>query len=136
VQPEYYGLLAARQLEGGRFVPTRMIASSPLPDITTWATLAPGGTIKIAIDNLATTGPRQPIRIAIPGYSISAEQTLIGPSAEAGGGIVLGGAPVSDAGRWGPRPTGPSRRSRSLRVVVRPASAVIVTLRRKHPGRR
>jgi hypothetical protein len=136
VQPEYYGLLAARQLEGGRFVPTRLVASAPPPNLTTWATLASGGTVRIAIDNLATTGPSQPIRIAIPGYGVSGVETLIGPSAEAGGGIILGGAPVSDGGRWGPRSMRPSRGSGSLRIRIRPASAAIVTLRRKRPGRR
>lgn len=134
-QPEYYGLLAARQLEGGRFVPTRLIASVSLPNLTTWATLAPNGTVRIAIDNLATAGPSQPIRIAIPGYSASAVETLIGPSVEARDGIALGGAPVTSGGLWGPRPARPSHRSRSLRVVVRPASALIVTLRPKRPGR-
>jgi hypothetical protein len=135
VQPEYYGLLAARQLEGGRFVPTGLSATVPLPNLTTWATLAPGGTVRIAIDNLAATGPSQPIRIGVPGYSVSAVETLIGSSAEAGGGIVLGGAPVTDGGRWGPRSASASRGSRSLRILVRPASAVIVTLHRKRPGR-
>lgn len=53
-QPEYYGLLAARQLEGGRFVPTRLVALTSLPNLTTWATLTTDGVIKIAIVNFAT----------------------------------------------------------------------------------
>ena len=55
-QPVYYGLLAARQLEGGRFVPTSMNTSGPLPNLTTWATVVPGGTVRLAIHNMATTG--------------------------------------------------------------------------------
>lgn len=63
-RPEYYGLLAARQLEGGRFVPTRLISPGPLPNLTTWATIAPGGTVRIAIENLAAEGLAQ--RVSIP----------------------------------------------------------------------
>jgi hypothetical protein len=77
------------------------------------------------------------VRIAIPGYGASTEETLIGPSVEARSGIVLGGAPVTGGGQWRPRPVKLSRSGRSsptgrsLRVIVRPASAVIVTLRRR-----
>jgi hypothetical protein len=133
-QPVYYGLLAARQLEGGRFVPTRLIASS-LSNVATWATLAPNNTLRIAIDNFATEGPSQPVRIAVPGYSVSAEEAMTGPSVMARSDITLGGAAVSYGGLWRSRPARPSRRSRA-RVLVRPASAVIVTLRPKRASRR
>ncbi len=39
---------------------THLTSASPLPDLTTWATIAPTGTIKIVLDNLATAG--SPIR--------------------------------------------------------------------------
>lgn len=127
-QPDYYGLLAARRLEGGRFVPTRLIAPGPLPNLTTWATLAPGGTVRIAIDNFATAGLAQPVTISISGYTAT-DETLIAPSVGAGSGIALGGAAVTSAGQWRPKPAKPFHARRSVRVVVRPASAVIVTLR-------
>jgi hypothetical protein len=129
-QPEYYGLLAARQLEGGRFVPTRPIAPDPLPNLTTWATLTPGGELRIAIDDLATVGPSQPVSISVAGFAVTGEETLIAPSVSARSGIVLGAAPVTAEGGWRPRIAGPRRARRSVRVVVRPASAVIVILRR------
>jgi hypothetical protein len=130
-QPEYYGLLAASRLEGGRFVPTSLVAPNPLPNLTTWATLAPGGEIKIAIDNLATVGLPQPVSISMSGYTAT-EEPLAGPSAEARRGISLGRAQVTGRGRWRPRSVRPSRVNHSFRVVVRPASAVIVTLRPKY----
>jgi hypothetical protein len=129
-QPEYYGMLAASRLEGGRFVPTSLIDPDPLPNLTTWATIAPGGTVRIAIDNLATEGLAQPVSIPISGYAATYE-TVVGPSAEARTGITLGGAPVTSAGHWRPKSTR-AKRQHTLRVVVRPASAIIVTLRRKH----
>jgi hypothetical protein len=126
-QPEYYGLLAARQLEGGRFVPTRVIASEPLPNVTTWATLAPDGTVRIAIDNLATEGLPRQIAIPASGYTVSTE-ALIGPSTGRGT-VSLGGVPVSGGGLWRPTPT-PVRlhASGTVRVMVPSESALVVAL--------
>jgi hypothetical protein len=129
-QPEYYGLLAARQLEGGRFVPTRVTAPDPLPDLTTWATLAPGGTVRIAIDNLATSGLSQHVLIPMSGYTAT-DEPLAGPSVEARSDIALGGAPVTSNRQWRPKPAMLSDAGRSFRLILRPASAVIVTLRRR-----
>jgi hypothetical protein len=127
-QPEYYGLLAARQLEGGRFVSTQLSASGSPPDITTWATIAPGGTVKIAIDNFSTAGLAQPLNLSVSGYTVT-EETLVAPSIGAGSGVTLGRAVVNGAGQWQPRPGAPLRARRSVHLVVRPTSAVIVTLR-------
>jgi hypothetical protein len=134
-QPEYYGLLAAAQLEGGRFVPTSVTGRDPLPNLTTWATLAPDGTIRIAIDNLATTGLAQPVSISVPGYADGSsytvtEQALNGPSIEASSHITFGGSAVSGEGQWHTTPVRQSRSYRAVRVILRPASAAIVTLRR------
>jgi hypothetical protein len=129
-QPELYGLLAARQLEGGRFVQTGLSASESPPDLTTWATLAPDGTIKLAIDDLAVGGTAQAVSIPINGYTATVER-LTGPSIEARSGIALGGAAVSSAGRWRPKSARLARKNHSFLVLVQPASAVIVTL---HPG--
>jgi hypothetical protein len=128
-QAEYYGLLAASRLEGGRFVPTSVTSPDPLPNLTTWATLAPGGTVKIAIDNLATAGSAQPVSISTSGYTAT-EEPLVGSAAEARSGISLGGAQVTGSGRWRPRSVRLSHANHSFRVVVPPASAAIVTLHR------
>jgi hypothetical protein len=129
-RPEYYGLLAASRLEGGRFVSTSVIAPDPLPNLTTWATLAPDGTVGIAIDNLATSGLSQPVSIPMSGYTAT-EEPLAGPSVEARSDIALGGAPVTSIGEWQPKPATLSHSGRSFRVILRPASAVIVTLHRR-----
>jgi hypothetical protein len=128
-QPEYYGLLAASRLEGGRFLPTSLNSSNQLPDLTTWATLAPGGAITITIDNLATAGLAQPVSIPMPGYTATEEQ-LVGPSVEARSGLTFGAAPVTGKGQWRPRPARLPHRGGSFRIVVRPASAVVITLHR------
>ncbi len=124
-QPEYYGLLAARQLEGGRFVPTGLTAPNKLPNLTAWATLAPNGRLRVAIDNLATTGPAQPVSISVPGYTIAGEESMIGPSPSARGAIVLGAARVTAEARWQPKGTSADHTNP---IVMRPASATIVTL--------
>lgn len=133
-RPEYYGLLAARQLEGGRFVPTRLISSGPLPNLTAWATVTHGGAIRIAIENFAAEGLAQPVSIRVSGYA-GIYKVLAGPSIEARGGVTFGGVKVTRAGRWRPRRTSLSCARRSCRVIVRPASAMIVTLRPKRPRR-
>jgi hypothetical protein len=126
-QPEYYGLLAASRLEGGRFVPTTLIAAEAPRNLTTWATLAHDGTLRIALDNLATGGRPQPIDIPMRGY-IATEEPLTAPSPIARRGISLGRAHVSAGGRWRPKVIR-VRGRRTLRVVVPSASATIVTLR-------
>ena len=130
-RPEYYGLLAARQLEGGRFLPTRLIYPGVLPNLMSWATVTRRGTITIAVENLAAEGPAQPISIPISRYTAT-YYTLAGPSIEARSGVTLGHADVTTTGHWRPRHTRLSRVGRSFRIVVRPNNAVIVTL---HPKR-
>jgi hypothetical protein len=132
-QSEYYGLLAARQLEGGRFVPARLTGRAPLTNFTSWATVAPNGTIRIAIDNLSNAGLVQPVSIELSGYRAT-DETLDAPSVQANTGVTLGDAQVTGSGRWHPTPVGLPA-GRSVRVLVRPASAVIVTLRPTHGGK-
>ncbi len=133
-RPEYYGLLAARQLEGGRFVSARLISSAALPNLTAWATVARDGTISVALENFATAGPAQPVSIPAAGY-VTSYEALAGPSIEARGGVTLGGADVTRAGRWQPRRVLLPCARRSCTVAVHPASAVILTLRPRRPKR-
>jgi hypothetical protein len=127
-QPEYYGLLAARQLESGRFVPTRLIAPGPLPNLTTWATFTARGIVRVAIDNFAIAGLAQPVSISIPGYVAATAEALIGPSVEARSGIALGRATMNGEGEWRPRTEALPRVHGFFRVDVRPASAMVITL--------
>jgi hypothetical protein len=129
-RPEYYGLLAARQLEGGSFIPATLIAAEPTSNVTTWATVTPSGTVRIALDNLATSGA--PVAISIPaaGYTATVE-TLYANSLEQTRGIRLGGAGIGSAGVWLPRahrlrPTG-----QSFKITVGRSSAAIVRLTRR-----
>jgi hypothetical protein len=128
-RPEYYGLLAARQLEGGRFVPTQLGSSTQPPNLTSWATVSPRGMLRIAIENFATGGSGESVSIAVPGYSGTYE-TLAGPSIEATKGVTFGGASVTRTGHLHPKATKLLCRSRFCRVVIRPSSVVIVTLER------
>ncbi len=136
--PEYYGLLAARQLEGGQFVKTVLTAPDPGTDLTTWATIAPGGTVRVVIDNLATAGLAQPVLISTPNYSAGAVsiERLAGPTVEARTDVSLGGASVTRSGRWRPKPVQLARLHKAIRVVVPPASAIIVALQQQRVGGR
>lgn len=128
-RPEYYGLLAARQLEGGRFVPTQLTSPWQLRNLTSWATVTRGGTLKIAIENFTPGGSGKPVSISVPGYA-GTYDTLTGSSVEATSGVTFGDASITRTGRWQPRATRLPCTSQTCRVVVRPASVVIVTMRR------
>jgi hypothetical protein len=139
-RPEYYGLLAASRLEGGRFVPVHLTASGSTPNLTAWATVAPGGTIQIAIENFSTEGPAQSISIPAAGYNATYD-ALTGPSIDATSGVTFGDANVTAPGRWRPRRTRLACAHRSCHLTLSPASAAIVTLRpvpsrRSHRRRR
>ncbi len=133
-RPEYYGLLAARQLEGGRFIPTHLVASGSTSNLSSWATVTPRGTIRIAIENFATEGPALSISIPATGYAASYE-ALHGASIEATTGVTFGGVHITAPGRWRPHSTTLSCASGSCRVPLAPASASIVTLRPRPPRR-
>jgi hypothetical protein len=111
-------------------VPTSVISSTSSPNLTSWATFASSGRIAIAIDNLAATGSVQPLLIPAPANYSATEEALTAPSVEARARVALGGASVTRFGLWRPRQAKLSRRKGYFRVVVAPASAVIVTLRR------
>ena len=130
-RPEYYGLLAARQLEGGRFVPTHLSTASPWPNVTTWATLTPKGAVRIAIDNLGTKFVSQSISIPSTGYRATSE-LLAGPSIKATSNITLGGSRLPQ-GRWRPERMQLRGRTGFFDLPLRPESAMIVTLRPTRP---
>lgn len=133
-RPEYYGLLAARQLEGGRFIPTHLVASGSTSNLSSWATVTPRGAIHIAIENFATEGAALPISIPASGYAASYE-ALHGPSIEATTGVTFGGTGITAPGRWRPHGAKLSCVRGSCRVSLGPASAAIVTLQPLPPRR-
>lgn len=125
-QPEFYGLLAASRLEGGRFLPIRAGSSTSMSNLTAWATISPRGRITIAIDNLATSGASRTVLISPRRACLVVTEPLLAPSAAAKTGVALGRRRASRPPRHRRACTTPLRRR--MRFVVNPASAVIVTL--------
>lgn len=131
-QPEYYGLLAARQLEGGRFIPVHLSVGLSSRDLTSWATLAPDGTVKLAIENFAIGGAPHTLLLAEPRYTATA-QTLSGVLGDPGAPVSLGGVEVSRHATWHPHPLALTRKHGLIQIALEPASAIILTLQ---PGTR
>lgn len=128
-RPEYYGLLAATQLEGGRFVPTEISAASAGDDLTAYATVHTDGAITVAIIDFAGQG-RARLALKVPGYHQATSESLVGPSINATSGITLGGATIRTFGISRPRRTPLALKDGAFRLTVRPGSASIITLRR------
>jgi hypothetical protein len=126
--PEFYGLLAARQLEGGRFVATKLLGVAPA-GLASFATLAPAGVVKVALENLDTTG--EPQRVAITGFSGPfGTEELTGAAISSPERVSLGQRSVSPSGSWRAKPLLRSA-SRQPILTLAPGSAVIVTLRKR-----
>ncbi len=121
-QPEFYGLLAARQLERGRFVRTRLMG--PHQSFVAWATVSPTGTLKLALENLRTTGANQPVKIAVPAYRAISYEVLTAPSLSARRDVRLHETNLGHLATSKYALTGASYAPLS----VAPATAVIVTL--------
>ena len=127
-RPEYYGLLAARKLEGGRFVPLRMSGEDAAGDLTAYATLHPHARITLAVDNFATKNVS--LTLDVPGYQRATSESLTAPSVSATRDVTLGHASVNRAGLLHPTPTVLSGTDGGLRIALAPTSAVVVTLYR------
>jgi hypothetical protein len=128
-RPEYYGLLAARILEGGHFIPVQTLSAQHGVDLTAYATLHADGEITIALENLSTT-TRLAVAVRVPGYRSAAQETLAAPSLATTTGITLGGASFTTADSPAPQLAAVVRQGGSFRLQLAPASAVIATM---HP---
>jgi hypothetical protein len=128
-RPEYYGLLAARQLEGGHFVPVHVHGQTTPGSLTAYATKHPDGEITLAIDNFATNGLAS-IFLRVPGYHQATGERLLASSISATGGVTLGH--VSFDGGDGRRPVEATIRETNgvARLKIPPASAIIIRLHR------
>jgi hypothetical protein len=129
-RPEYYGLLAASRLEGGRFISSNLISPEPLPNLTTWATVSPDGILAIAIDNMSTVGAPQQVSIPTRGYE-AIEEPLTAPSAEARYGVLFGRSYVTGHGSWKSDAIHVSHKE-TINISVGAASAMVITLRPQH----
>jgi hypothetical protein len=128
-RPEYYGLLAARELEGGRFIPVDINGQSTSREITAYATIHSPSVITLAIDNFAMEGSTD-FLLRVPGYNKATSKSLVGPSISATSGVTFGHTSINAAGVL--RATGTRVRNvdGTLRLKVEPASAMVITLYR------
>ena len=128
-RPEYYGLLAARELEGGRFVPVTLqgpVASRG--DLTAYATERADGTLKVAIDDLSPHTGASLVAIAAPGYASGSMSRLAAPSIHATRRVTYGHATIGAGGADRPGST-PLRHEDGAFYLRSPAgSAQILTL--------
>lgn len=136
VRPQYYGLLMFSQAApaGARLLRT----SGPAPgQLRTWATLAPGGVIRVVLINdsltSASTALVHPPATAVHPPATAGRATLErlqAPSAYATGGVSLGGQSFGSAGTLTGRRRAPSVRliRGSYRVQLPAASAALLTI--------
>jgi len=127
--PEYYGLLAARELEGGRFLPVEIDGQNSAEELTAYATEHDHNVVTLVIDNLAINGPTS-IVLRVPGYRTATSETLAGPSINATRGVTLGHASFNAAGMLRPKRAKIPGLRGVFRLKLAPTSAVVITLRR------
>ncbi len=124
-RPEYYGLLAARELEGGYFVPADISEEHPPDDLTAYATVHRRGIITLAIDNFDTEGPAALV-LKAPGYDRASDELLVAPSIDATADVTFGQRSFNMVGM---RKSKVMKVSKGyFRLTLPPASAAIITL--------
>jgi hypothetical protein len=120
VQPDFYGLLLVRQLEGGRWLTTNANRKTTL---TRRALLMPDGSTRVVIVN-PDANRAWHVHVA-GGQRTASVLRLTGPSLGATSGVRFGGSQVASDGRFdvpvGERLTRPD-------LIVGPASAVLLTV--------
>lgn len=127
-RPEFYGMLAASRLEGGRFLPVS-VAGTTSAEVTAYATLAASGTVRLAIDNMSQTTIAG-LRLLAGNYTAASVSYLAAPSLAARARVTLGESAIGPDGGWHPR-AHRIRRSGGAFVLTLPGgTAAIVTLRR------
>lgn len=131
-RPEYYGLIAATALEGGRFVPVGLKGRATTKrDVTAYATKRTNGTVTLAIIDFLPRG-RTPVTIASPPHMTASTRVLSAPSIHARHGVRFGGASFGVNEGTQPKEIRLRWRNGGFRLVCRAGSAQIVTLK---PGR-
>jgi hypothetical protein len=128
-RPEYYGLLAARELEGGFFIPVHTDSSDqPARTFTAYATIHPKA-ITVAIDNLATTGTRT-FMLRASGYRRATAESLTARSISAVKGVTFGRASFDAMGTLRAKSKGVPKVGGDFRIALTPSSATVVSLYR------
>jgi Glycosyl hydrolase family 79 C-terminal beta domain len=90
VRPIYYGLQLFAQAApaGARLV--SLGRHGHAPGVSTWATRAPDGTVRVVVIN-KDPGHNRTVAIRLPGAAHASVERLLAPSVSAGSGITLGG---------------------------------------------
>jgi hypothetical protein len=128
-RPEYYGLLAARELEGGSFIPVEPTGQFTVGSFTAYATVHSQDEITLAIDNFATK-KRTNFLLSVPGYDRATYQRLTGSSLRATRGVTFGHASFNTRGILRPSKTTIPLTASGFLLEVPPESGIIVTLHR------
>ena len=128
-RPEFYGMLAARQLEGGEFVPVDIEGQGSEGSFTAYATKHPGGEITLAIDNFVPSGELH-LLVRVPGYRKARGARLTAASLGSTSYVTFAGASFSATGTMRRASTRIPRAGSAFKVSLHAASAIIVTLSR------
>lgn len=130
VRPEYYGLLAARQLEGGQFIPIRINGQATTSNLTAYATIHPHSAVTVAIDNFASQGPTF-LSLNAPSYTKATGRFLAARSLNSTTGVSFGNASFSGSGELRTHQIRLRRGTGGAFLIsLPPTSAIIVTLLR------
>jgi hypothetical protein len=127
VRPLYYGMLAFSLASRGDRIQVALDAGGL--NITTYAVRTDGGDIWLTIINKEASRDAH-VRAACPGITKASALRLTAPSLSSKDGVLLGGSPVSSAGKWTPGPSEPVRvTGGEMEMDVPAASAALVRLR-------
>jgi hypothetical protein len=137
--PEWYALLAAHTLVGGRPLVTHIEGATP-SELSASAVSAPDGRVSLVLVDYDPPGSAPlAVRLRVPrALARGSILRLTAPSPAATAGTRLGGRAVAANGAWTTPPKLPAvyGRAGSLAVQIAPGSAAVVTLMpRKHLGR-
>jgi hypothetical protein len=127
--PEYYGLLAARQLEGGHFVAVN-IGGEDSSTIATYATVHPRGAVTLAIINFAA-GKSAAVLLRLRGYKFASAERLVAPSLTATSDTTFGHAVVNSGGELHPTRRRIAMRGGAFDMTIPATSAAVITLRKR-----
>ncbi len=131
--PEWYALLAARALVGGRPLPAAVAGAAP-GELSVSAVRSPAGSVRLVLVDYGLPGsPPLAVRLRVPrGLGGGSVLRLTAPSPTATSGVLLGGRAVAPDGTF-TLPSGLPRvsgRAGALAVGMPPDSAAVVTLSR------
>jgi hypothetical protein len=127
-RPEYYGLVAARELEGGRFVPVDTRGQGTSENFSAYATVHARGVLTLGIDNFASR--QASFLLSVPGYTRATAEFLAAPSLGATNRVTFGHASAGDDGALLPSATIVTKANGAFRLTLPHTSAIVVTLHR------